>query len=126
MRDPELAKRNFAIFLADEIEPREAVNLLWGATNDARTREALWDFVQQNFDGIVKRLPRDWAAGLPFMAAAFCDEEHATAMGTFFRPKLKDHTGMDRELALAMESVRQCAAFKAKQGPALAAYFKGR
>jgi alanyl aminopeptidase len=126
VRDPELAKRNFALFLTDELEAREATPLLWNATSDARTREALWDFVQHNFDAIAARLPRDYAAGMPGAGGSFCDEDHATALGAFFRTKLKDHPGMDRHLAQAMESVRQCAAFKAKQGPALAAFFKGR
>ena len=126
VRDPELAQQNFALFLSDEFDAREALPLLSGAGDDPHTREALWEFVQKNWDAIVARLPKDSAPRLPFLGAGSCDEERAAALGEFFRPRLKEHAGMDRALAQAMEEVRQCAAFKAKQGPALAAYLKER
>ena len=75
---------------------------------------------------MVARLSTDAPARLPFLAAGFCDEEHAAAVGAFFLSKAKDHAGMDRAVAQSVEEVRQCAAFKAKQGPALAAYLEGR
>jgi alanyl aminopeptidase len=126
VRDPELAQKNFALFLTDEFDAREALPLASGAGDDPRTRETLWAFVQKSWDAIVARLPKDSPAFLPSLGAGFCDEEHAAALGQFFRPKAKDHAGMERKLAQAMEEVRQCAAFKAKQGPALLAFLKGR
>ena len=44
------------------------------------------------------------------------------AVAQFFLPKVPAHPGMDRTLAQAVEEIRQCAAFKAKQAPALAAF----
>ena len=126
VRDPELAQKNFALFLTDAFDSREALTLLGGAGDDPRTRDALWEFMQKNWDAIVARLPKDGASRLPFFAAGYCDEEHAAALGGFFRPKLKENSGMDRALLQAVEEVRQCAAFKAQQGPALTAYLKGR
>ena len=126
VRDPELAQKNFALFLTDAFDSREALTLLGGAGDDPRTLDALWEFMQKNWDAIVARLPKDGAARLPFFVDGYCDAEHAAALGEFFRPKLKDQSGMDRALAQATEQVRQCAAFKAKQGPALSAYLKGR
>ena len=126
VRDPELAQKNFALFLTDAFDSREALPLLRGASEDPRTRDALWEFMQKNWDKIVARLPKDGASRLPFFAAGYCDEEHAAALGEFFRPKLSANSGMDRALQQSVEEVRQCAAFKAKQGPALSAYLKGR
>jgi cytosol alanyl aminopeptidase len=122
VRDPELVQKNFAIFLSDELNAREALVLLTGAENDPRGEEALFAFVQENFDAIAAKLPRDFAAVLPYTASHFCDDEHATAVGRFFRPKVGDHPGMERALAQTMEGIRQCAIFKAKQAPALAAF----
>jgi len=78
--------------------------------------------VQKNFGAINSRMPQDFGPRLPWAFTGYCDEEHATAMTAFFRPFVKDHPGLDRTLAQATEEVRQCAAFKAKQGPALAAF----
>jgi len=122
VRAPELVQRNFAIFLSDEFNAREAVALLTGAESDPRGQEALFAFVQENFDAIAAKLPRDFAAVLPYTASHFCDDEHATAVGRFFRPKVADHPGMQRALAQTMEGIRQCAIFKAKQAPGLAAF----
>ena len=124
VRDPELAQKNFALFLTDEFDSREAATLLFGANGDARTRESLWAFVQKNFNAINARLPQDFGPRIPSAVSAFCDDDHAAAVAQFFRPHIKDHPGLDRTLAQVVEEIRQCAAFKAKQGPALAAFLK--
>ena len=124
VRDPSLAEKNFALFLEGELDAREAVALLFGANNDVRTRESLWAFVQKSFPAINARLPQDFAPRIPFALSAFCDDGHAAAVAHFFRPHIKDHPGLDRTLLQVVEEIRQCAAFKAKQGPALAAFLK--
>jgi hypothetical protein len=124
VRDPQLAQKNFAVFLTDEFDSREAATLLFGANGDARTREPLWAFVQKNFDAINARLPQDFGPRIPGAVSAFCDDDHAAAVTQFFRPHIKDHPGLDRTLAQVAEQIRQCAAFKAKQGSGLAAFLR--
>jgi hypothetical protein len=124
VRDPQLAQKNFAVFLTDEFDSREAATLLFGANGDVRTREPLWAFVQKHFDAINARLPQDFGPRIPLAVSAFCDDDHAAAVAQFFRPHIDDHPGLDRTLAQVVEGIRQCAAFKAKQGPALAAFLK--
>jgi alanyl aminopeptidase len=124
VRDPELAQKNFALFLTEEFDSREAVPLLFGANNDARTRVPLWDFVKKNLAAIIARLPQDFGPRVPWAVSAFCDDDHAAAVAQFFRPHIKDHPGLDRTLSQVVEEIRQCAAFKAKQGPALVAFLK--
>jgi alanyl aminopeptidase len=124
VRDPELAQKNFDLFLLSDFDSREAATLLFGANNDARTREPLWAFVQKNFDAINARLPQDFGPRIPWAVSAFCDDDHAAAVAQFFRPRIGSFPGLDRTLAQVVEEIRQCAAFKAKQGPALAAFLK--
>jgi hypothetical protein len=124
VRDPQLAQKNFALFLSDELDAREAVTLLFGANNDGRTRGPLWDFVQKNLAAINAKMPQDFGPRIPAAVSAFCDDDHAAAIAQFFRPQIKDHPGLDRTLAQVVEEIRQCAAFKAKQGAALAAFLK--
>ena len=125
-RDPELAQKAFAIFLSDDFEPREAIALVWGAAGDPRTREAALSFVEKNFDAIAAKMPHDYPSSLPGIGAGFCDEEHAVALAQFFRPRAGQFPGTERKLAQAMESVRQCAAFREKEVPGLVQYLKSR
>jgi alanyl aminopeptidase len=124
VRDPRLAEKNFAVFLSVEFDSREAFTLLFGANGDLRTREPLWAFLKGNFDAINARLPQDFAPRIPWAVSAFCDDGHAAEVARFFQPHATDHPGLDRTLAQVAEQIRQCAAFKAKQGPRLAAFLK--
>jgi alanyl aminopeptidase len=124
VRNPELAEKNFALFLTDEFDSREAMPLLFGANNDAGTRVTLWEFVKKNLTAIDARLPQDFGQRVPLALSGFCDDDHAAAVAQFFRPHIPDHPGLDRTLSQVVEEIRQCAAFKAKQGPALVAFLK--
>ncbi len=95
-RDPALVERGFQIFLADEFDPREAIALLWGPSSDPRTREAAMRFVQQSFDAIVRRMPRDYGAGLAGIGGGFCDEAHARVLEESFAPRVRAFPGGDR------------------------------
>jgi len=128
-RDPELVQQGFQIFLSDEFDPRESVTLMWGPAGFRKTREAALQFVEKNFDTIVKRMPHglgDYGAYLPFIADGFCDEQHAAEAEQFFRPLMGSHPGGGRHLAQAVEDVRQCAAFREKQTPSVAAFLGKR
>jgi aminopeptidase N len=122
VRNLELVQKNLALFLTDEFDPREATALLGGALSDPHAQEALFAFIQKNFDAIDAKMPKDFGSRVPFFASNLCSDEQAAAVAQFFRPKVPAHPGMDRTLAQAVEEIRQCAAFKAKQAPALAAF----
>ena len=123
-RDPQLVQQGFRIALGDEFDPRESILLMWGPASDPRTREAALQFVEENFDKIVQRMPRDYGAGLVNVGSGFCDDAHATALDRFFRPRSRMYPGGDRRFAQALEQVRQCAAFRAKAEPALTAWLE--
>jgi alanyl aminopeptidase len=128
-RDPELVQQGFRIFLSDEFDPRESEVLMWGPAESRKTREAALQFVESNFDAIVMRMPRfvgDYGSILPHIAGGFCDEQHAAEAERFFRPLMRSHPGGDRILAQVLEDVRQCAAFREKQAPAVAAFLGRR
>ncbi|HET7788857.1 MAG TPA: M1 family aminopeptidase [Myxococcales bacterium] len=125
-RDPKLVQQGLQIALSDEFDPRESILLMWGAASDPRTREAALQFVEENFDKIVKRMPRDYGAGLVNAGSGFCDDAHAQALDKFFRPRSRLYPGGDRRFAQALEQVRQCAAFRARAEPALTAWLEKR
>jgi alanyl aminopeptidase len=126
VRAPRLVEEGFQIFMSDEFDPRESIALVWGPSHGPLTREAALQFVQQNFDPIVRRMPRDYGAGLSGIAAGFCDEAHGKVLEDFFAARVRAFPGGERRHAQALEQVRQCAAFRAKGEPALTAWLQKR
>jgi alanyl aminopeptidase len=125
-REPELVQQGFEIFLGNEFDPREAFALVSIPAREARTRELALAFVEKNFEPIVQRMPRDYGAQLGPLGSGFCDEQHAAALEEFFRPRAPRFAGGERRLTQAVEAVRLCAALRARQGPALAAFLEAR
>jgi len=114
-RDPALVARSLTLVLADTFEIRESLTLLFGATRTPRTRRQAWDFVRTKFDPLVAKLPRDFGANLPSIATALCDDTVAVEAEVFFKDRAPRFVGGPRQLALALENTRQCAAFKRAQ-----------
>ncbi len=123
-RDLASVEKGFRIAIGDEFDPRESIALVWGPSKDPRTREAALKFVEDNFDAIVARMPRDYGAVLSMIGAGFCDEAHQQALEQFFGPRARRFPGGDRRFAQALEQVRQCAAFRARAAPALSAWLR--
>ncbi len=74
---------------------RAASVLLQGAPQE--TREAVWQFVQQNFDRLNSTLPGargiPFGATLPLTASGFCDAQHRSKCRTFFRTRIAQLAG---------------------------------
>jgi alanyl aminopeptidase len=125
-RDPALVGKGFRIAMSDEFDPRESIVLVWNPSHEPQTREAALRFVEENFDGIVARMPRDYGAVLSGIAGSFCDGPHQKVLDDFFRPRVRKFPGGDRHFAQTLEQVRQCAAFRDSAGPALSAWLSRR
>ena len=121
-RDPTIERRALAIFLTDEFDAREAIALVFSGLGEETTRPLVYDFVKQNFDAIVARLPRDSGAFLPYAGASFCDEAHRADVEAFFKDRAPTFTGGPRTLAQVLEGISLCAAAKAAQEPEVAAF----
>jgi len=121
-RDPELIARGFRVYQEQEFDPREAYSLVAGPASYGPTRDLPFNFAQKNFDAIVAMMPRDFGAVVPRLGAGFCDEPHFNAMAAFFGPKARNFAGGERRLTQSLEQIQQCAAFKAKAAPQLAAF----
>ena len=123
-RDPAIERRALAIFLTDEFDPREAVTLVFSGLGEETTRPLVYDFVKQNFDAMVAKLPRDSGAWLSYAGASFCDEAHHADVEAFFKDRAPKYTGGPRILAQVLEGITLCAAAKAAQEPQVAAFLK--
>ncbi len=110
------------IALSDEFDGRESIALVLGAAKEPQTRDLALQFVENNFDALVSRMPRDWGAGAVGVAAGFCDEQHLSGIESFFKPRAARFSGGERRYAQTIENVRQCAAFRAKAAPSVAGF----
>ena len=127
VRDPALVRQGFQIFLSDEFDPRESIELLWGPARQRATRDLAVEFTETRFDAVAGRMPRGTfgdPSTLPKVISWLCDDAQAARADQFFRPKMAAFPGGDRLLSQSLEKVRQCAAFREKQAPLTARFFK--
>ena len=122
-RDPTLIRERLALLLTNEFDPRESFSaFLFPAPPDARGLP--FEFVQQNFDALVKKLPRDvgedYAAQLSAVGNGFCDASGRAEIESFFGPKADRFNGGKRILAQTLERIDLCIARKQTLGPSLA------
>ncbi len=125
---PEIDKEAFSIVLTNEVDPRQSLSILFGASRSPGTRELAYEFVKQNADKIVSNVPNFfiWSTGamLPTMANGFCDEQHRQDAATFFTPRSTKYTGGPRILAQTLEGIDLCIAYKKAQQPSVTEFLQ--
>jgi alanyl aminopeptidase len=127
--DSEIARHAQSLLLTPEFDLREAIGILVRQLDSPEhIRRLPFQFLKQNFDAVIDRMPTgtsfDMGATLPRLAAA-CDESGAREVEQFFAPHVDRFTGLRRTLAQQLERIRQCAAFKAAQQPAVVEFLEG-
>lgn len=115
-RDPSVVPVALGLTLSDDFDPRESMAVLRAAARGRGTRSEGWEFLKKNFDRLAARLPGDWPAAFPWLAAGFSDEAHLKDVEAFFKDKAPKYPGGPRILAQALESIHLRAALKAAQG----------
>jgi alanyl aminopeptidase len=112
-----------ALTLGNDFDARESIRILYGATRMPETAPLAYGFLTKNFDAIVSRLPRDWAAGAPGIGAAVCDDARRGEIQAFFADRAPKYVGGPRSLAQSLEGMHLCSTFKVAQAPGVTAYF---
>lgn len=118
-RQPELVQRALHIPLDPAFDLRESFGLLF-AGDRPPTQHAAFDFVRENYDALLKRMPTSiaggsFAANLPYTGQRFCSAAGRAQVKEFFESRIEKETGGPRTLAQVLESISQCAALKARQ-----------
>jgi alanyl aminopeptidase len=111
-RDPAILKTAMAIVLTDEFDNNESMGILFKARTFSESRDLAYDFVKQNWDPLIARLPTDSGAVLPFVASRYCDNQHRADAEEFFKDRVPKYAGGTRNLAQVLEIVSLCAANK--------------
>lgn len=73
--DPALVRAQLALALDKDLDVREGMQVVLGASHDYRTRQTALEFLKENWDALVARMPEDAAASLVWMGSSACDEK---------------------------------------------------
>src|SRR5271165_274823 len=122
--EPEIAKKALPIVLTDEFDSRQSVDILFGVAQSPKTRDVGYDFVKQNWDALIAKLPTDFGAFLPGVASGYCDEAHRQDAASFFQGRSTKYSGGPRNLAQTLERIDLCVAFKKSQQPSVTEFLK--
>lgn len=123
-RDPAIVKTAMAIVLTDEFDNNESIDILFAARRLPENRDLAYDFVKQNWEPLVAKLPTDFGALLPFIASHYCDSQHERDAEAFFKDRAAKYAGGPRNLAQVLESISLCAANKDANEESVAEFLK--
>jgi alanyl aminopeptidase len=122
--DPEIIKTALPIVLSDEFDSRESLSILWGPAQRRQTRDFAYDFVKQNWDRLIAKLPTDTGSYLPYVAGGYCDAEHRQDVQNFFSGRSTKYTGGPRILTQMLENIDLCIAYKNAQQASVAEFLE--
>ena len=122
--DPNIASIAMPIVLTDEFDTRQSLNILFGVSQLAKTRDLAYDFLKQNWDALIAKLPTDTGAFAPFIAGGYCDEQHRQDAKNFFEGRSTKYTGGPRTLAQVLEGIDLCVAYKKAQEPSVTGFLQ--
>jgi alanyl aminopeptidase len=123
-QDPEILKVALPIVLSDEFDTRESLDILFAPAQRRQTRDFAYDFVKQNWDLLIAKLPTDSGASLPYVAGGYCDAEHRQDVQNFFSGRSTKYTGGPRILTQVLEGIDLCVAYKNAQEASVAEFLK--
>jgi alanyl aminopeptidase len=123
-QDPDLIKTALGIVLTDEFDSRETTDILFAPSERRQTRDLDYDFVKQNWDAIIAKLPTDSGAYLPYVAGGYCDAEHRRDVENFFTGRSTKYTGGPRILKQVLEGIDLCIAYKNAQEASVTEFLK--
>lgn len=130
-RDPAISKDGMALLLTKEFDAREAFfALLFGPLRYPETRGLPFQFVKEHIDELMKRLPHevgaDFAAGLPNVGSGFCDAAKRDEVKAFFKDRVKNYVGGQRNLDQTIEKIDICIGERKAIEPDIAAFLNAQ
>jgi alanyl aminopeptidase len=112
--DPVLAQKGMGALLDPAFDNRESWAALWRAHRALPARRASYDYIVANYDALAKTVSRETPGSWPEYAGGLCSEQDAAAISAFWKPRVKDLPSAGSSLTEAVESIRVCAAMRAK------------
>jgi cytosol alanyl aminopeptidase len=121
-RDPAIARTALSLLLSDQFDSRQLDAILFAARPE--TRDLVYNFVKQNWDALIAKLPNDFVGFLPFVAGDFCDAKHQADAEAFFKERVAQTIGGPRNLQQVLERISLCVANKDANVPSVIQFLK--
>ena len=123
-QDPEIIKTALSIVLTDEFDSRESQGILFAPAQMRQTRDFAYDYVKQNWNALIAKLPTDSGSFMPYIAGGYCDGEHRQDVENFFTGRSTKYMGGPRVLTQVLEGIDLCIAYKNAQQASATEFFK--
>jgi alanyl aminopeptidase len=111
-RNAAIMKTALSLILSDEFDNRQSITIIFAATGSPETRDFAYEFVKQNWDALIAKLPNDFVGFLPFVAGNYCDAQHRADAEAFFKDRVTKTMGGPRNLQQVLEGINICIANK--------------
>ena len=121
--DPELRKRSLQLPLDPRLRKNEREFVFEEVRKHSESREAAWGALRAELDRLLPEIPESHAQRLLGLVGEFCDEQHLEEASDFLGPRAAKMPGGPRQLAQALDEVRQCIAFRDAQSRSAAELF---
>ncbi|MCA0899755.1 M1 family metallopeptidase [Microbulbifer agarilyticus] len=100
--------------LSDELGSRESFGLILNSMASSELQTRNWQWLQENFPAIVKKIPEQWRRNTPRFSASFCDPQSLQEVQLMFADNKQIIPGFERALAQTEERIKLCIALKEK------------
>src|SRR5256885_4897984 len=120
---PKLRKRSLALPLDSRLRKNEREFVFEEVRKHPESREAAWDALRGELDRLLPEIPESHAQRLLGLVGEFCDEEHLAEARDFLGPRAASMPGGARQLAQALDEVRQCIEFRDAQSRSAVEFF---
>jgi aminopeptidase N len=120
--DPELARRGLGLLLDQGMDIRELTTALWISSRSNPPRRETHEFIVANFDELAKRVSPDVPAWWPSYAAGLCSEKDREEVEAFWRERVRNYPGSERNLAQAVEAIDLCRRLREGHGKAVTGF----
>nr|AJD23199.1 aminopeptidase 2 [Onygena corvina] len=106
-QDPAMMQRTLALTLSDEVRIQDIYMPMSGLRSHSAGILARWQWLQDNWAGLTKRLPPAFSmlgSVIQIACASLCTAEQLKEVEQFFKDK--DHKGYDRSLEQSLDAIR--------------------
>jgi len=109
-KDPDKAKEIRELVFSADLRNNEIYSILFPQVMMVETRDATWEWFQQNMDKILERVPEARWGRMTAVGGAFCDSGKQAEIEDFFAERIAEMTGGPRNLAKTLEGIDLCIA----------------
>jgi hypothetical protein len=93
-----------------------------GRSGDEEHAKILWDWMTNNYDELMKKMPPMFAVYMPYFAGG-CSSDRIEAARIFFAEDGPHYQpGQEKELAKVAEAVGDCVGLREREGKAVREY----